>query len=754
MASIITNRSALLALQSVAAANRELAAVQQRVSTGLKVGSARDKGAIYAIAQNLRADVAGWGAAEQSLQRVQSGLDVSSTAASAINDALVELRSKVTAYSDPSQSAASIALLRQDIEGLIRQVSQQASLADFDGLNFVNGGGSPGIVLRAPSTRYQLPTSPLTPQSFNTVMSSGAPNSSVSSAMRTAYNLSLPYSPMTPDEFAAFAVAPPRAVSPGTSVVPNGALVTGSQTSTVQRSIYGAHPWGEYPTRVSLEYDMMVDPDVVEVWQNGRRIAATGQPQAVNGTAVGAGVPVSGRQMISFDYIPAHGETVEIRINDGRTGTPLISYGTSTGPAGSVGPAPNATISQSISSTPQTTPLPATPLNLETSGSQAENGTRTVAVDGGANGGRVDLLFDASLTPDIVEIWQNGRRVAASGQAYVSGGATVGAGMPTPGVQLISFDYDPDDGHALEFRFNENNAYPGSAWAVGGLTLRPIGSALPSVGATPTTTREVIVGVTDDAEFEGATAPPLTPETYATSSASRIYTIDGGANPGRVDIAFDAYDDDDVLEVRQAGILIAATGSVTGPHQLSFNYNPADGRSLEFSFNPGDPTPGAWTVGAIAFNPIGSPPVTTQVFGGPLANQIGGTIFTKITPVTSSDGTVLEVATRDLTAGGLGLVGLDCTNPQSLLTAVDGAIRIATEAASHLGNQGRLISTLLTQNTRQRDTLENGIGNLVDADLAKEAAKLQAAQIKAKLASQTLSIANKEPQWILSLFRA
>lgn len=751
MASITTNRSALLALQSVVAAGRHLAMVQNRISTGLKVGGARDDGALYAIAQGMRSELYGWGAAAQSLERVQSALSVSSAAASTINDALVDMRSRAAAYADGSQSATSLAVIRQDMERLIQQISQQASLAEFDGLNFVNGGGAPGIVFRTPATTYQRPTSPLTPQSFNTVMSSGAANSSTTSTMSTTYSLALPYSPLTPDGFAGFA---PKAVSPGTVVSAVGAVVTAPQTSTYQRSVYGSHPFGDDPTRVSIEFDMLVDPDVVEVWQNGRRVAASGQAQALGGAAVSAGVPVSGRQMLSFDYLPANGETVEIRINDGRPGTPLISYGARTGPLGSAGPMPGASPSYVVSSTPQSTPLPATPLNLETSGSPATGGNPTSwpTVDAGANPGRVDLLFDASLTPDVVEIWQNGRRVAASGQPYTGGSATVGSGTPTSGIQVISFDYDPDEGRSLEFRFNENNTHAGAAWAVGGLTLQPLGSALPVISTTPVTRQSVTVGVTDDSEFVGASAPPLTPETYAETSASKIYTIDGGANPGRVDISFEAYDDADVMEVRQNGALIATTGQVTGLISLSFEYDPGAGRALEFSFNPGDPTPGAWTVGAMAFNPVGSPVAAVSVGGGPQSGAVPGTIFTKVAPVQSADGATLEVATRDLSTAGLGLTGLDWGNPKALLAAVDKAIRTATEAATYLGMQERLFASLLMQNVKLQDTLESGIGNLVDADMAKEAARLQAAQIRTQLASRTLSIANKEPQWILSLF--
>jgi len=51
------------------------------------------------------------------------------------------------------------------------------------------------------------------------------------------------------------------------------------------------------------------------------------------------------------------------------------------------------------------------------------------------------------------------------------------------------------------------------------------------------------------------------------------------------------------------------------------------------------------------------------------------------------------------------------------------------------------------------DALTSGIGNLVDADMAKESAKLQSLQVKQQLGAQALSIANQSPQIILSLFK-
>ena len=72
---------------------------------------------------------------------------------------------------------------------------------------------------------------------------------------------------------------------------------------------------------------------------------------------------------------------------------------------------------------------------------------------------------------------------------------------------------------------------------------------------------------------------------------------------------------------------------------------------------------------------------------------------------------------------------------------------------STLGAKSRQIDGQLEFTSNLSDVIETGIGNLVDADLAKESAKLQALQVRQQLGVQALSIANQAPQTILSLFR-
>ncbi len=87
------------------------------------------------------------------------------------------------------------------------------------------------------------------------------------------------------------------------------------------------------------------------------------------------------------------------------------------------------------------------------------------------------------------------------------------------------------------------------------------------------------------------------------------------------------------------------------------------------------------------------------------------------------------------------------------LNEIDTVAATLTTTLSTLGSASRKIDGQLSFNSKLTDVMESGIGNLVDADLAKESAKLQALQVKQQLGVQALSIANRAPQTITSLFR-
>jgi flagellin len=83
-----------------------------------------------------------------------------------------------------------------------------------------------------------------------------------------------------------------------------------------------------------------------------------------------------------------------------------------------------------------------------------------------------------------------------------------------------------------------------------------------------------------------------------------------------------------------------------------------------------------------------------------------------------------------------------------------GTVRAAIATAMNTyGNDSRYIDSQITFNKEKVDSLNGGLGALIDADLAKESATLQSLQIRQQLGTQALSIANQAPQSLLSLFR-
>jgi flagellin len=74
------------------------------------------------------------------------------------------------------------------------------------------------------------------------------------------------------------------------------------------------------------------------------------------------------------------------------------------------------------------------------------------------------------------------------------------------------------------------------------------------------------------------------------------------------------------------------------------------------------------------------------------------------------------------------------------------------DAMNRLGSDARYVDAQIAYNRDKIDSIEGGLGFLIDADLAKESARLQALQIRQQLGTQTLSIANQAPQFLTSLF--
>ena len=139
MISVITNIGAMAAIQNLSATNRDLQETQNAISTGKKVASAKDNGAIWSIANKMSADVMAYGRVRESNERAGAILDTALAASESIMDLLNQMKGKALAATQPGLSAASQGALAAVFAQMRDQITNVIANASFDGANMVSG---------------------------------------------------------------------------------------------------------------------------------------------------------------------------------------------------------------------------------------------------------------------------------------------------------------------------------------------------------------------------------------------------------------------------------------------------------------------------------------------------------------------------------------------------------------------------------------------------------------------------------------
>jgi flagellin len=138
MDSINTNVAAMVALQSLTDTQNNLATVQNRVSTGLKIGSAKDNGAIWAIAQTEKAQASSLDAVTNSLNNGKSVLDTTLQAGNQLTSILTQMREKALAASDAGIDDPSRTQYQTEFEKLAQSYANVVASASFNGVNLID----------------------------------------------------------------------------------------------------------------------------------------------------------------------------------------------------------------------------------------------------------------------------------------------------------------------------------------------------------------------------------------------------------------------------------------------------------------------------------------------------------------------------------------------------------------------------------------------------------------------------------------
>jgi flagellin len=125
-----------------------------------------------------------------------------------------------------------------------------------------------------------------------------------------------------------------------------------------------------------------------------------------------------------------------------------------------------------------------------------------------------------------------------------------------------------------------------------------------------------------------------------------------------------------------------------------------------------------------------------------IRNEAGG-LFT----IEAVDGSVLKITTvapTDAAAAQASIIGSG---------AFDVAETAISRALNKFGASMAFVESQITYNSKKSDAMSNGLGALVDADLARESSALEGIKVRQQLGIQTLGLANQGPQVLLGLFR-
>ncbi len=146
MSSILTNNSAMVALQTLKSVNGNLAKTQDMISTGKSIASAKDNSAIWAISKVMDSDVRGFKAISESLSLGESTVAVASAAAEQVVDVLQEVKALIVSAQSENVDHAKI---QADIDEKNAQVASIVSAAQFNGANLlatdVDGNGATSL---------------------------------------------------------------------------------------------------------------------------------------------------------------------------------------------------------------------------------------------------------------------------------------------------------------------------------------------------------------------------------------------------------------------------------------------------------------------------------------------------------------------------------------------------------------------------------------------------------------------------------
>lgn len=142
MSSILTNNSAMVALDTLRSINKDLSSVQSEISTGKKVSNAKDNASIWAISTVMSTDVESFKQISDSLNLGNSTVGVARAGAEAITANIQDIKELIVSSQEENKDRGKI---QTDIDALVKQIGSTVSAAQFNGLNLLDGTSSTDV---------------------------------------------------------------------------------------------------------------------------------------------------------------------------------------------------------------------------------------------------------------------------------------------------------------------------------------------------------------------------------------------------------------------------------------------------------------------------------------------------------------------------------------------------------------------------------------------------------------------------------
>ena len=146
MSSILTNNSAMVALETLRGINRNLETVQSEISTGKKVASAKDNAAIWAISTTMSTDAESFKQISDSLNLGSSTVGVARKAAEQVTSLVQDVKSLIVSAQEENVDRAKI---QTDIDAKVKQIGSIVGAAQFNGLNLIDGSSTADVNILA-----------------------------------------------------------------------------------------------------------------------------------------------------------------------------------------------------------------------------------------------------------------------------------------------------------------------------------------------------------------------------------------------------------------------------------------------------------------------------------------------------------------------------------------------------------------------------------------------------------------------------